>query len=193
MFYHIFLNLNMQVLLPVHLGRISHWVLFEFDLLQFNVTVYDSAVHIGSKKDRLDALRKFGDELNEYLHAINYWENVGCETALHYPFKFRYNPYQNLPQQSGPLGDCGVWVCRNMERVAYKIHLEESRSTKDLVFAYRKRMLDTLFRALIQSPMYEDCICVLYFMRGIIIICNNYIFIYDIFIHLLSSFVDQNE
>ena len=48
-------------------------------------------------RDRLEALSKFGDALKEYLDAINYWENIECETSLHYAFEFLDKPYHDLP------------------------------------------------------------------------------------------------
>ena len=62
----------MQVILPIHLARIEHLILFEFDLIQFDVTIYDSAQRIGTIEDRLEALNRFGDGLKEYLDAIQY-------------------------------------------------------------------------------------------------------------------------
>ena len=137
----------MQVMLPVYLPRIRHWILFEFDLIQFDVTIYDSAQHIGTIEDRLEALNRFGDGLKEYLDAIQYWENAGCDTALDHPLTFRYNPYPDMPQQTGPLGDCGVWVCKYMEKLAHKLDLKETGSTKALAWDYRMRMAELFFRA----------------------------------------------
>ena len=62
----------MQVLLSVHLLRISHLILLAFDMIQFNVTVYDNVIHIGKLDDRLEAVKNFGDGLLEFLNAINY-------------------------------------------------------------------------------------------------------------------------
>ena len=111
------------------------------------MTILDSAERIGTIEDRLEALKKFGDGLKEYLDAIGYWENAGCDTALDYPFTFRYNPYPDMPQQTGPYGDCGVWVCKYMEKLAHKLDLKKTQSTKDLAWDYRKMMLEIFFQA----------------------------------------------
>ena len=137
----------MQVLLPVYLERIKHWILFEFDLISLDVTIYDSAERIGSIEDRLEVLKRFCDGLKEYLDTIDYWERAGCETAWDHPFNFRYNPYPDMPQQSGRYGDCGVWVCKYMEKLVHKIELKETGSTADLAWDYRMRMLEEFFRA----------------------------------------------
>ena len=52
MFYNIiYFKLTYAVTTPVHLPRISHWILLEFDLIQLDVTVLDSTVHIGKLDD----------------------------------------------------------------------------------------------------------------------------------------------
>ena len=113
-------------------------------------------------EDRLEALNNFGDGLNEFLSAINYWENVRCETTLKSPFNFKYKPYLGLPQEQGPLGDCEVWVSKNMEKVVYKMEINEKGLRKGIAMAYRLRMLDTFFKTRFQLPLsppdlYGDC------------------------------------
>ena len=137
----------MQVLLPIPLPGIQHWILFEFDIIKFEVTIYDSGQSIGTTEDRLEALNRFGDGLKEYLDAIQYWENAHCQTALDDPLTFRYNPFPDMPQQIGPLGDCGVWVCKYMEKLAYKLDLKETGSTKDIAWNFRNKMAETFFKA----------------------------------------------
>ncbi|MFS8003035.1 putative Ulp1 protease family catalytic domain, papain-like cysteine peptidase superfamily [Helianthus anomalus] len=46
---------------------------------------------------------------------------------LKFPFQIVY--VDDVPQQSGPLGDCGVWVCIFLDRLINKKPLNDGEDT----------------------------------------------------------------
>ncbi|XP_071694530.1 uncharacterized protein [Rutidosis leptorrhynchoides] len=58
--------------------------------------------------------------------------------------------YIDSPQQSGYYGDCGVWVCINMERVFCQLTYPFEKDTAKVALEYRHRMGKAFFRSRIE-------------------------------------------
>lgn len=98
-----------QVYIPICVGENSHWVLGALDLPTMEMVVYDSLRSSTMLQQTLDELMKiFAERLKKLLKKINYRPRKS--------FSWKYD--DRVSQQSGRYGDCGVWVCKNMESLA---------------------------------------------------------------------------
>lgn len=127
-----------RVFFPINVNN-GHWVLGELLLPSFDFYLYDTAVSMQTYES-LKANKKFerfGVELEKIVNDIDYWRRVGLQPRL---VRLKTHKVKNVPQQSGPLGDCGVFVLMFIERLVsgYTIDLDED--AQEAAFKFRARM-----------------------------------------------------
>lgn len=139
----------MQVLLPLHIPGRSHWILVVLDLRFFDVTGYDSLPNLCGDNERTELVRELGRYIVHYLDAIRFWSKLGdgYKKPFHDTCQLRLELLKDVPVQNSGLGDCGVWVCRNMETIAYNQDYRMSGDTESFALEYRQRMMQTFFRS----------------------------------------------
>lgn len=144
-----FIFLRTQVLFPVLISKRSHWILIVLDLNDWQVVGYDSFERLckDTPDDRNIIVEELGDNIVRFLDAIGFWRKSGRQRELGDTTEFRLNLLDDVPQQVGPLGDCGVWVCRNMETHVNRTERKVTEDRRLFALKYRKRMMDTFFRA----------------------------------------------
>lgn len=134
--------------MPVNIESRDHWVLIVLDLRTWDVTAYDSCKKMKCHKEVLLIVEELGQNVVRYLDAIGFWRHVdGGRFFKGDTCEFLTHMMEDVPQQGGFLGDCGVWVCRNMEKVAYQEDYRVSGETDLIATDYRRRMIDTFFSA----------------------------------------------
>jgi len=134
-----------RVFIPINLLH-AHWVLGELDLKSWELTIYDFGgdMFTNQVRERVSVFRK---RLNEFLNLIGYFKALNTK-----PFKPKvellYPPYQ-VPVQTGPLGDCGPWVCCFVEQRTQGLDVFYSGPTREYAMAFRRRMASVMFDSII--------------------------------------------
>ncbi|MFS7987271.1 putative Ulp1 protease family catalytic domain, papain-like cysteine peptidase superfamily [Helianthus anomalus] len=152
---------SLYLYVPVNIRNV-HWLLGVFHLHDRTLTIYDwfvisyichctlnpclsndyltyayvySLLESGTfVKDRIEVICHINFSFDIWLR-IN-----GCYAddeplKMSWPFKVLYpNP---VPQQSGKLGDCGVWVCIFMERLINKQPIYQQEDTATIAYQMR--------------------------------------------------------
>ncbi|GJT31292.1 SPX and EXS domain-containing protein 1 isoform X1 [Tanacetum coccineum] len=118
----------------------GHWSMAVLNLRNGTIDVYDS-LHGTYDELTRRALESFIGRLPAYLERIGYYDHVESPRVP----EFGINFIQDVPIQSGPLGDCGVWVCAHMESLTSGRRLEcLGGGTDKFARSYRRRMLQEL-------------------------------------------------
>ena len=106
---------NSQVYMPIHVQN-DHWVCGELDLLQWNLTIYDSLIGHTSDERMSGVLRTLTDHLYDILLYAGYWRfsRRRCNaTSLTWTRRLA----NDIPQQLPASGDCGVMTCMYIEHL----------------------------------------------------------------------------
>lgn len=117
------------------------------DLRDWEVVGYDSMVDHCSDLERCRVVEELSRNIGRYLDAIQYWRYAQRKREVSETTEFLLHMIDDAPQQAGELGDCGVWVCRNMETHVIRQERKVSGDREWYASEYRKRMMDTFFRA----------------------------------------------
>jgi Ulp1 family protease len=117
------------------------------DLRDWAVIGYDSMMGHCTDEERNRIVEELARNIVRFLDAIEYWRHAHRKRELQDTTEFLLDMLDDVPQQDGDLGDCGVWVCRNMETHVNRQERMVSGDTQWFAREYRKRMMDTFFRA----------------------------------------------
>lgn len=133
----------LQVILPIGIGH-KHWITGEFHLNTWQLNLFDSSKDsyeelLKSKLEQLEA------DLSRYLKRIGYDKHVIDPLAGRRSLISRYA--NNVPQisDSNTLGDCGVWVCNQIECLTNATMLVCEGETHLAALECRRRMLVELY------------------------------------------------
>lgn len=105
-----------QVFIPINIPN-RHWVLGELRLSSMTVYIYDSLVAMGCYEHLVEnkQISKFTEGLAALLNQIDYLSKENRVTIK--PADIKFVVIDDLPQQKGMLGDCGVFMCMWMEQL----------------------------------------------------------------------------
>lgn len=146
----------------------SHWFLARFEIETGLVTFYDSGqVFVDALTDfyfqvmeclqvrvnirlikvyTLHCLNPYytlpQTQLPEVLSQAQVFQKKGIDPST-YTITF-YHP-DKIPKQSGIFGDCGIWVCIFLYRLAYGMSLDVEDPVQ-AALAYREQMTDFFFK-----------------------------------------------
>ncbi|KAJ0496120.1 putative Ulp1 peptidase [Helianthus annuus] len=102
-----------EVYVPLLIPQ-THWFLGVFNLVNRTLTVYDSLAESPFlDRGRDQVLTHINFVFDNWLRRHGYYTTMPI--PLTYPFHVTFA--HNVPQQTGPLGDCGVWVCIFLEKL----------------------------------------------------------------------------
>nr|GEV44001.1 phospholipase-like protein [Tanacetum cinerariifolium] len=79
------------------------------------------------------------------LHRIAVFASKGIDPNI---YSIKFSKEQNVPQQGGLFGDCGVFVCLFLYRLAYGIPLAVEDPIQ-MALAYREKMVKFYFEHMI--------------------------------------------
>ncbi|GJY64637.1 phospholipase-like protein [Tanacetum coccineum] len=111
-----------QVFIPINEPN-RHWSLAQFHIKSGNVTFYDSqeTFDVEIRPWYVKIRRCLESKLPVVLQETGVFVSKGIDPT-HYSIKFRHA--QNVPKQGGVFGDCGVFVCLFLYRLAHGIPLD---------------------------------------------------------------------
>ncbi|KAL4586248.1 hypothetical protein LXL04_010883 [Taraxacum kok-saghyz] len=81
---------------------------------------------------------RFQEDLVGLLDGIDYWASAGVGRKN--PKDLTFENVEGLPQQSGILGDCGVFLCMYLEQLVSGIKICDVSDTESLGKEFRIRM-----------------------------------------------------
>ncbi|XP_071714465.1 uncharacterized protein [Rutidosis leptorrhynchoides] len=125
-----------RVFIPACSG--SHWVLLEFDIELGILKYYDSLILFDNPtRGRLgdfwkDLEDKLILKLPHFLEISGVFDRPGLNKKS-YTISVRNNSLCETPQQNSEFGDCGVFVCMFMYRLAFKRSVQTSFDTVQLL------------------------------------------------------------
>ena len=104
------------------------------------VRVYDSAVGLNclKKLETKGTIPKFKKSLIALLDGIGYWTKANRPIRKEEDIVFEVVP--GLPQQTGKLGDCGVFLCMWLEQLVSGQPLTLDRPADKACIDFRTRM-----------------------------------------------------
>ncbi|KAF5791876.1 putative Ulp1 protease family catalytic domain, papain-like cysteine peptidase superfamily [Helianthus annuus] len=123
-----------EVYVPLYIEG-AHWFLGVFNLLNYTLTIYDSLLN-AFEKERTDVVCHINFVFDHWLRIHGY--NAHRPLPLTYPFRVIYAT--DAPQQSGVLGDCGVWVCIFLDRLINKKPLNDDKDTQKTAERMRRQL-----------------------------------------------------
>ncbi|KAF5776603.1 putative Ulp1 protease family catalytic domain, papain-like cysteine peptidase superfamily [Helianthus annuus] len=123
-----------EVYVPLYIEG-AHWFLGVFNLLNYTLTIYDSYLN-AFEKERTDVVCHINFVFDHWLRIHGY--NAHRPLPLTYPFRVIYAT--DAPQQSGVLGDCGVWVCIFLDRLINKKPLNNDKDTQKTAERMRRQL-----------------------------------------------------
>ncbi|GJZ69751.1 phospholipase-like protein [Tanacetum coccineum] len=130
-----------QVFIPIN-ETDQHWCLAHLDILSGLVTFYDSGdTYDYEWRDWYVVVRQC---LEERLPVILEGAKVFDKKGIHpsdYTISFKLA--DNVPKQGGIYGDCGVWVCIFLYRLAHGLSLDVEDPV-DVALAYREKMVQLI-------------------------------------------------
>ncbi|KAJ0572386.1 putative Ulp1 protease family catalytic domain, papain-like cysteine peptidase superfamily [Helianthus annuus] len=89
---------------------------------------------------------------DHWLRMHGYYDNK------HLPIKFLFRIVyaDDVPQQSGPLGDCGVWVCIFLDRLINKKPLNNGEDTSITATRMRRHLAILFYNSLIPKQSVDE-------------------------------------
>ncbi|KAL4589968.1 hypothetical protein LXL04_002881 [Taraxacum kok-saghyz] len=128
-----------RVFIPINITR-SHWILGELSLQTMKVRVFDSSLSMRSLQKLVSdrTTGRFQEDLVGLLDGIDYWSSAGVDRKN--PKQLTFENVKGLPQQSGILGDCRVFLCIYLEQLVSGIEICDVRDTESLGKRFRIRM-----------------------------------------------------
>ncbi|GJV52538.1 phospholipase-like, aminotransferase-like mobile domain protein [Tanacetum coccineum] len=127
-----------QVFIPINEPK-RHWSLTQFHIQAGNVTFYDSQ-KIEGVEYRLWYLKMRSclyTKLHVLLHRTGVFARKGIDPNS---YSIKFSQEQNVPQQGGLFGDCGMFVCLFLYRLAHGIPLAVEDPIQ-MALAYREKMV----------------------------------------------------
>ncbi|GJS72599.1 phospholipase-like protein [Tanacetum coccineum] len=131
-----------QVFFPIN-ETAQHWCLAHFDILSGLVTFYDSGdTYDYESRDLYVRVREcLQERLPGILGATKVFEKKGIDPT---DYSIRFKLADPVPKQGGIFGDCGVWVCIFLYRLAHGISLDVEDPI-DVALAYREKIVRFYF------------------------------------------------
>nr|GEW90341.1 phospholipase-like, aminotransferase-like mobile domain protein [Tanacetum cinerariifolium] len=126
------------------------WLLDDFHIQSGNVTFYDSQ-NIEGVEYRPWYLKMrscLETKLHVLLHRTGVFASKGIDPNS---YSIKFNQEQNAPQQGGLFGDCGVFVCLFLYRLAHRIPLAVEDPIQ-MALAYQEKMVKFYFDQKIICP-----------------------------------------
>ncbi|KAJ0803105.1 putative Ulp1 protease family catalytic domain, papain-like cysteine peptidase superfamily [Helianthus annuus] len=134
-----------EVYVPLHIRNL-HWFLGVFNLRDETLTIYDSRLESGTlEKGRTEVICHINFAFDIWLRINGYYADKPLKMS--FPFKVVYP--DKVPQQSGLLGDCGVWVCIFLERLINKQHIYQEEDTATVAYQMRQRLAILFYDSLL--------------------------------------------
>ena len=118
----------------------AHWFLAQIDLVSWKVTIYDSAKYCDYFRTfkEEETFHKFGQKLLRLLDTIFYWDHLPSTPRRTDVMEFV--EAVDVPQQTGGLGDCGVFVCMFLEMLASGLPVKLQQPALEAAVGFRSRM-----------------------------------------------------
>ncbi|GJR47675.1 phospholipase-like, aminotransferase-like mobile domain protein [Tanacetum coccineum] len=138
-----------QVFIPINEPK-RHWSLAQFHIQSGNVTFYDSQ-NIEGVEYRPWYLKMrscLETKMPVLLHRTGVFASKGIDPNS---YSIKFSQEQNVPQQGGLFGDCGVFVCLFLYRLAHGIPLAVEDPIQ-MALAYREKMVKFYFEHKIICP-----------------------------------------
>ncbi|GJT59921.1 putative reverse transcriptase domain-containing protein [Tanacetum coccineum] len=138
-----------QVFIPINEPK-RHWSLAQFHIQSGNVTFYDSQ-NIEGVDYRLWYLKMkscLETKLYVLLHRNGVFASKGIDPNN---YSIKFSQEQNVPLQGGLFGDCGVFICLFLYRLAHGIPLAVEDPIQ-IALAYREKMVKFYFEHKIICP-----------------------------------------
>ncbi|KAJ0634303.1 putative Ulp1 protease family catalytic domain, papain-like cysteine peptidase superfamily [Helianthus annuus] len=134
-----------EVYVPLNIPRL-HWFLGVFNLRDETFTIYDSLSECASMAmRRTEVVCKMNVAFDVWLRINGYYADKPLKMSL--PFKMIYP--DKVPQQSGGLGDCGIWVCIFQERLIKKQPIFQDEDTAVVAKQMRQRLTVLFYESLL--------------------------------------------
>ncbi|KAF5786753.1 putative Ulp1 protease family catalytic domain, papain-like cysteine peptidase superfamily [Helianthus annuus] len=141
-----------EVYVPLFIPSI-HWFLGVFNLVNGTLTIYDSLMGMRDlDKGRTEVVCHINFVFDHWLRLHGYYDNK----PLPFKFPFQTEYANDVPQQSGPLGDCGVWVCIFLDRLINKKPLNDGEKTSITATRMRRHMLTLFYNSLIPKELVNE-------------------------------------
>ncbi|KAM0034872.1 putative Ulp1 protease family catalytic domain, papain-like cysteine peptidase superfamily [Helianthus debilis subsp. tardiflorus] len=141
-----------EVYVPLFIPSI-HWFLGVFNLVNETLTIYDSLMGVRDlDKGRTEVVCHINFVFDHWLRLHGYYDNK----PLPFKFPFQTEYANDVPQQSGPLGDCGVWVCIFLDRLINKKPLNDGEKTSKTATRMRRHMLTLFYNSLIPLELLNE-------------------------------------
>ncbi|XP_021985900.1 uncharacterized protein LOC110882123 [Helianthus annuus] len=103
-------------------------------------------------KGRTEVVCHINFVFDHWLRLHGYYDNK----PLPFKFPFQTEYANDVPQQSGPLGDCGVWVCIFLDRLINKKPLNDGEKTSITATRMRRHMLTLFYNSLIPKELVNE-------------------------------------
>ncbi|PWA53599.1 ulp1 protease family, C-terminal catalytic domain-containing protein [Artemisia annua] len=132
-----------KVLFPINEPGV-HWATGELDIRTGVVTVFDSLPKFTRTRDwwNITMPDRFGRNLTRYLKDEGVLEAKGIEAD---GYGLTWKCGKDVPNQGCKYGDCGIWVCINLYRLAHKMPLKVNKPLS-AGLAYRERMAEYFWK-----------------------------------------------
>ncbi|GJR85107.1 phospholipase-like protein [Tanacetum coccineum] len=137
-----------DVFIPINEPK-RHWYLVQFHIQSGNVTFYDS-----QKTNDVEYhpwYVKMRSCLKSKLPVLLHRTGVLSKGIDPTSYSIKFSQAQNVPKQGGVFGDCGVFVCLFLYRLAYGILLDVEDPIQTAL-AYREKMTKFFFEHKIICP-----------------------------------------
>ncbi|XP_071691474.1 uncharacterized protein [Rutidosis leptorrhynchoides] len=128
----------------------KHWVLLVFDIELGIFTYYDSLILVDDPgRGRFGTLwtgleAKIRTSLPDFLEVSGVFDRLGLNKGS-YTISFRSHPQKETAQQRSMFGDCGVFVCMFMYRLAFNMPVNTSLDTVEVALWYRESLLSLFY------------------------------------------------
>ena len=133
----------MQVLFPVNEPN-EHWALGELHIRSGVLTIYDSLPKFSRTREWWTETMpaRFEYMLPLYLKEQGVLKAKGVDVD---GYRITWKYAEDAPQQSGVLGDCGIWVCINLYRLSHNMSLKVHNPMMTAI-CYRERIAEYLWK-----------------------------------------------
>ncbi|KAM0063696.1 putative Ulp1 protease family catalytic domain, papain-like cysteine peptidase superfamily [Helianthus debilis subsp. tardiflorus] len=141
-----------EVYVPLYIQGV-HCFLGVFNLVDYTLTIYDSLSSFKSfEKGRAEVVCYMNFIFDHWLRIHGY--NSDRPLPLRYPFHVIFA--SDAPQQTGALGDCGVWVCIYLDRLINKKPLNDGEDTEATAYRMRRQLALLFYDSLLPDPTSDN-------------------------------------
>ncbi|KAF5809449.1 putative Ulp1 protease family catalytic domain, papain-like cysteine peptidase superfamily [Helianthus annuus] len=141
-----------NVYVPLYIQGL-HWFLGVFNLVDYTLTIYDSLLSFNTlEKERADVACHINFVFDHWVRIHGY--NADRPLPLYYPFEVIYAT--DAPQQSGPLGDFGVWVCMYLHRLINKKPLNDGEDSQKTAERMRRQLALLFYDSLLPDSTSDN-------------------------------------